>query len=425
MLKAKFYNKKKPTIKPLSLKKNFSWTLIGNIIYAVCQWGLLVALAKIGSPEMMGKFALALAISAPIMMLTNLQLRAVQSTDTEELYHFSDYLGLRLITCLLALVLITIVVVVVGYPLEIILIVLIITISKIIESISDVIFGLLQKNELMDRISISMILKGILSLITLVIVISITKNLIYGTLALVFSWLLVLLFYDIRNAREFTAFKPKFRFLSIFNLVKLSLPLGIVFLILSLNTNIPRYFLEYYFGVEELGFFIAMAYLIVAGNTIIIALGQSATPRLAKDYASGNRKKFSILLLRLIFIAFFIGVIGMVGSLLFGKPLLTLIYKEDYANNSDVFFIIMLAGMINYIGSVLGYGMTATRSFKIQPYISFVSLISGLISSILLIPIYGLMGAAYTLVLSASVQLVLKSLALIYLTYNKKPEHQT
>lgn len=415
MIKAKLNNMKKAKTKPLSLKKNFSWTLMGNVIYAGCQWGLLVVLAKMGSPEMLGKFALALAITAPIIMFTNLQLRSVQATDTKNLYNFNDYLGLRIITCLIALVLITVVVTVIGYPFETILIVLIIAISKIIESISDVIFGMLQKNELMDRISISMIFKGSASLATFLIVISMTKNLIIGTLALVIVWLLVLLFYDIKNARQFTVFKPKFLFITMLNLVKLSLPLGIVFLIFSLNTNIPRYFLEFYFSVEELGFFAAMAYLIVAGNTIISALGQSATPRLAKNYASGNIKGFSKLLLRLIFIAFFIGILGIGGAIIFGKELLTIIYQENYAKNSDVFVIIMSAGMINYIGSVLGYGMSATRSFKIQPYISIVSLVVGLIGSVLLIPTYGLMGAAFTLVLSAIVQLVLKYIVLRYL----------
>jgi len=32
--------------KPLSLIRNFSWTLIGTGLYAFCQWGMLVVLAK-------------------------------------------------------------------------------------------------------------------------------------------------------------------------------------------------------------------------------------------------------------------------------------------------------------------------------------------------------------------------------------------
>ncbi|NLE39325.1 MAG: hypothetical protein GX621_14995, partial [Pirellulaceae bacterium] len=35
-------------IKPLSLRRNFSWTLAGNLVNAACQWGVIVVLAKLG-----------------------------------------------------------------------------------------------------------------------------------------------------------------------------------------------------------------------------------------------------------------------------------------------------------------------------------------------------------------------------------------
>ena len=86
-----------------SLRANFSWTFVGNVIYAACQWAMLVVLAKLGSPEIVGQFALGLAITAPVIMLTNLQLRAVQATDAKRAYSFGDYLGLRLAVTPLAL----------------------------------------------------------------------------------------------------------------------------------------------------------------------------------------------------------------------------------------------------------------------------------------------------------------------------------
>jgi hypothetical protein len=47
---------------------NFLWTLSGNVVYAACQWGMLVVLAKLGTHQMVGEFALALAITAPIVV---------------------------------------------------------------------------------------------------------------------------------------------------------------------------------------------------------------------------------------------------------------------------------------------------------------------------------------------------------------------
>jgi hypothetical protein len=42
----------------LSLRLNFSWTMVGNFVYAGCQWGMLMVLAKLGTPEIVGTFAL-------------------------------------------------------------------------------------------------------------------------------------------------------------------------------------------------------------------------------------------------------------------------------------------------------------------------------------------------------------------------------
>ena len=42
---------------------------------------------------------------------------------------------------------------------------------------------------------------------------------------------------------------------------------------MSLNANMPRYFIEHYMVEGALGYFAAMAYIFVAGNTVMAALG--------------------------------------------------------------------------------------------------------------------------------------------------------
>ena len=55
-----------------------------------------------------------------------------------------------------------------------------------------------------------------------------------------------------------------------------ALPLTLAGLLISLNTNLPRYFIEIHLGEASLGIFSAMAYLIVAGGMLITSLGQAA-----------------------------------------------------------------------------------------------------------------------------------------------------
>src|SRR5579872_6547075 len=91
----------------LSVSQNFGWALSGSVVYAACQWGMIVAFAKFGNTLMVGQFSLGLAIATPIIMFTNLQLRFVQATDAIRQYVFSEYLGLRACMTLVAMAAIT------------------------------------------------------------------------------------------------------------------------------------------------------------------------------------------------------------------------------------------------------------------------------------------------------------------------------
>jgi len=85
------------------LRYNIGWTLSGNSIFALTQWAVVVLIARVGSPEMVGSYALALAITAPIFLFANLNLRAYQATDVEDAFQFGQYLTVRLLTSGIAL----------------------------------------------------------------------------------------------------------------------------------------------------------------------------------------------------------------------------------------------------------------------------------------------------------------------------------
>ena len=165
-------------------------------------------------------------------------------------------------------------------------------------------------------------------------------------------------------------------------------------LLLSLNTNIPRYFIEHHLGSEQLGLFSAIAYLLVAGNTVVSALGQSASPRLARHFAQRDRKAFLILLGRLQLIGLGLGMLGILAACFFGREILTLLYTPQYAERTDILVWIMVAATFSYLASFLGYGMTATRSFSPQLPLFALVTASTFAASLLLIPKAGLMGAA-------------------------------
>jgi O-antigen/teichoic acid export membrane protein len=400
----------------LSLRQNFSWTFAGNVVYAASQWGVLVVLARLGSPELVGQFALGLAVTAPVILFANLALRQVQATDARREYTFGEYLGLRLLTTALAL-LVILFIAVAFYRDDTRVIILMIGLSKSFEAISDIIFGLLQQHERMDRIAKSLMIEGIATLLVAAAVMAVTHSLFLVTAAIAVVWGLQLLFYDLRSGWIVTGslrlLRPTFRRDSMLRLLWLALPLGFVVMLISLNTNIPRYFIETYLGSAQLGIFAAMGYLMLAGNTVVSALGQSASPRLAAYYAQGNREAYKRLLLRLLAIGACLGAAGILAAVVAGRWLLHLLYGPAYAAYASVFVWVMFAAAVTYLDSFVGYGVTSARIFRLQIILTGVPSLLLIVLCQLLIPQGSLQSAAVVLLLAGSLSFLLKTVTII------------
>ena len=144
--------------KPPSLKANVSWTFWGNAVNAGCQWGIVVLLAKLGNPTMVGQYALGLAVSAPILLFAYLQLRAVQATDVNGDFSFGDYFGLRLAATGAALAFLLALLSLGSYSAPTALTIIGLAVAKSVDGISDVFYGFLQQHERLDCIARSMLI---------------------------------------------------------------------------------------------------------------------------------------------------------------------------------------------------------------------------------------------------------------------------
>jgi len=423
-------------VRALSLRANFSWTFAGNVIYSAAQWAMLVVLAKLGSKEMVGLFTLGLAVTAPVMMLTNLQLRGIQATDARHEYLFGHYFGLRLLTTLLALAVIAGIVVISAPGWGAALVILAVGVAKAFESVSDVIYGLLQQHERMDRIATSMMIKGPLSLIALAVGVYLTHSVLWATLGLALTWALVLAGYDIRSAIVVLrasqpqvgadwprALQPIWGTRPLVSLAWLALPAGIVMALLSLSVNTPRLFVNHYLGTNDLAIFASMAYVLVAGATLTTALGQAAAPRLSQYFAAGNVPAFRALLTKLLGIGIVLGGAGVLVGLIAGRAILTLLYRPDYAGHVDAFVWLLVAAGLEYIASFLGYALTAARYLRIQVPIFIAVIAFMLVAGPFIIPAHGMVGAAWVFGGSFVLQIPLEGLVIVYALRKRTRQH--
>lgn len=399
-----------------SLTSDFSWTFVGNAVYAVGQFATLMLLAKLVRPELVGQYALGLAVVYPVMMFTNLQLRATMSSGSRQYIHFGNYLSLRLLTTSLALVIVFATTQVLGYGRELTTVVLMVGLAYGVETLSDVYYARLQLHDRMAEISKSMMARALLSVIGLAAAAFLTRNLLWGIAAIILARVIVLFGYDIRKrthalSRRSTGlsqsaalalrFDPK----AIRELLWVSFPLGIVALLGCLNSSIPTFFIKHALGERNVGIFAALGFMVSVGNMAVVSLGQAAFTRFARSCSAGNLGAFSSLLGKLLFFGAAIGASGMIISKLAGRQILTLLFRPEYAEQADLLTWIMAAGGVLFMAQFLGFGLTAANFYHSQVALNAVANLSLVAACYELVEWRGLLGAILAMLVAASVQL--------------------
>ncbi|MEM1115317.1 MAG: lipopolysaccharide biosynthesis protein [Bacteroidota bacterium] len=382
-----------------------SWTLAGNAILAGSKWGVLAVLAKLTTTEDVGTFALGLAVAAPVFMLTDLQLRSVQATDAQDEHDFATYFWLRTKSTSLALVTVVAIGVAVR-PGEGGVIIGLMALWRAAESMSDVVYGALQKAERMDWVSQSLLVKGPLTLAALWVGLVVTGSVTWAVVGLVLGALATFWAIDLPRARRLGVRfqRDGGRRGEQGQLIRLALPLGVVMMLISLNTNVPRYFVEAWLGTSALGVFSALVYVAISGGMVVTALGQAAAPRLSQHFAAHDHRAFNGLVRRLLLIAAVMGGAGMVVAAVGGTQILTLLYTPEYARHHGLFVGVMGVASILYVATALGYAMTAARAFRQQMPLFAVTVGVSVVVGALAVPAWGLAGAVATMGASASTQ---------------------
>jgi O-antigen/teichoic acid export membrane protein len=375
--------------------------VFGQVVYAACQWAVIMILAQLGGAGEVGAYALAFAVTAPLMIFGHLQLRQVLVTDAAERYSFADYATVRSSTTLLALFAAVLVAWLGGYDRTTATIITIVGAAKTFESFSDLLYGLEQRRGRFDLVGKSLALRGLAGLAAFGTAYVLSQSIVTAAAALALAWALILMLFDHRVTRSWRHMQrvaAPFRSWDVrtrvwFRLVRFGVPLGIAVMLVSLNTNIPRYFVQAHTGSEGLGIFAALAHFLVAGNLVVTALGHAFSARLADRFAGRDLVAFRRLLGALLLFSGLIGLGGVAGAFLLGQPILRAFYGGQFAAQADMLVWIMLIGLVSYPTSALGYGLTAMRVFRPQPGFLLVGVAVNTLGCYLLIPVYGLVGA--------------------------------
>lgn len=402
-----------------------SWALLGNVCYAISQLLLIVVIAKVLTSHEVGQYALALSVTAPVFLLTQLQLRTVLTTDAGGSAQFKTYRNLRYLSSFIA-VLFSLLCACTFYEGDQCYIIVMVVSAKAIESISDIYFGYLQKYEQFQTIGVSKILKGLLTTLCFSGLLISTKDLGQAVSVIPCVWAAVLFFYDrpkvaALKMREKLGIKESrdARFMNSMGLLRLAFPLGLVAMFTSLQSAIPRYFIDGVLSKSELGIFSAIGYLCVCVTLVSAAVSQGIAARLGRLWISSNFIEYKNLLKSVLMKGFLVTLIVIGFATVFGKAILSGVYGEEYSQQSFIMVILLCGTCISAHSSIFVVALQSMRLFKRLFYVSVLGFCISFLLSAILVPTFGMKGAATAILITNGAVLfsLIVTLAHIHLKY--------
>jgi len=383
-----------------SLRRSFVWILLGNSLYSLAQWFLIVLLVRLATRELVGTFALMLAIAAPVFMTAGMNLRLVQATDSAKRWRLEDYLALRHILNLVAVV-ITMAVGAVVLDHTALLALAALAAAKAVETVSQTYYGFFQQWERHNYVAHSMIVRSVTGPVLFGGGYYISEQLSVACLGLLIGWSVPQLLLDRRRARviraedndSMQALLPA-HWSELVALARKASPMGLDHGVSSLAVNTPRYFVQHFLGSAQLGVYSALSYLSQSIAMITSSLGSIVMPRMARLHRDGRQREFVRLLVLQTMFSLLVVAVAVGAAITVGAAFVREVLGPEYVDQELLLALFVAAGATT-LQRCLGRGLVGAQKFVKYLAIDVTTLLGIAASAAILVPRWGLLGAAW------------------------------
>ena len=381
------------------MKKDYFWNTLGVLLQNAISPLLLVVVTRVNGIHDSGLFSFAFSVSIILWSLAMWGGRTYQVSDATKEFSARGYIAVRVILGILVMLCASAFVLINGYTPEKAMLILILALLKVLESIADVIYGILQVNGRLYTSGISLTIKTATGLLAFIITILLTRDLLLSSSLLLLANALVIVFFDIPHTRVAAGIVGRQIKINIRNacneavaIMKRSSPILAMSLLAVLSINIPRYFLDKYHE-SQIGYFGVLAMPIALLTLLITFMLQPNVVQLSQLYSKNIIGEFRRIIVKIMRYTSVIGVITLLGTYLVGVPVLNAIFGIDFADYKAALVVVVLGAIANTIVGIMTNALTIMRHFKLQ----FITLLTGSLVLVplcaVLVPLYGLFGA--------------------------------
>lgn len=347
--------------KEIQFRKNFIWNILGTGFNAFNSLFFMIAVTRINGVDNAGIFTIAFSTACIIYIVGVYAGRIYQVTEPDKSITDKEYIINRIITTVAMLILVILFSVIRGYDIFKSTVFLLLTTYKALEAFSDVIYGILQKNEKLDIAGKSLFFKSLISVIAFVAIDLITKNMIVSIISIILVSLLILIFYDLKNGIKYINLKLPVKKENIIKIFKAGFFTFAISFLGMYVLNAPKYAIDSYLENNYQTIF----GIIVMPATVIGLVAQFLIHpylnQIVALYEEKNLKGLNKLALKLIIYILGVGVISSILAYFLGTQVLGLIYGLDLSAYRLGLLIIIIASTLYTIGVIYSSILTTVR----------------------------------------------------------------
>lgn len=388
-------------------KKDYIWNSIGSFLQSAISPILLIVITRLNGVGDSGLFSFAMSLSVVFWAISLWGGRTYQVSDVKKEFSSGDYIVVRFISSLIVAVFSISFCILSGYDLIKTELIMVLVSFKILESIADSMYGVLQIHNRLYIVGISLTMKSVFGFMLFTLVDILTKNIIYGALSIFIVNIAVVIFYDIPWMKHVESVGlTKKNIMQAGKIMKKTAEVFVVVFLTMFSLNIPRYFLDKY-HYDQIGYFGIMAMPITLLTLFISFVLQPNVVNLSELLKKKKVKEFTKIVSKIDFITFTLGILFVVSSYLIGVWVLNTVFGIDI-NNFRIDLTIMVIGAVaNAFVSIYVNLLIILRRFKGQFYTLLVTNILAVILSIYLIDRLAMLGSVLVFMIISFLQAII------------------
>lgn len=410
----------------------FIWNFTGNIANALLSVVVLMIVARILNDEQADIFSVAWTISQLMATVGTFQIRTYQATDVKGTFSFRQYYVFRVVTVAVMMVISYAYVVVRGYTGKKALVVFLVCLFRAVDSFADVYEGWFQQKERLDLAGKALSCRIVVAVVGFLIGLVLTKSLVFSCLILVMSYVICLVLCDIRYNKSVDVLQENVGKANegnwIIKLMAEGAPLFInAFLLISIM-NEPKMVLDTAIeeGYLKNGIQTVYNILFMPASCLNLAfiVFRPLITKMAIVWNEGKTREYLKILVRICLYLFGIGAVLLVGSIIGGIPILSVMYAIDLTDYKTHLLIIILGGCIYTFAAILDNALVVIRKQYVLVIAYALSFVYIKIIAKYMIEHWGIMGGAISYASSMCVFLCITLIIFCFCFYraNKRRE---